>query len=190
MENEPLEIEEQRTDKAMKSVGIERKVKNPKPRTEAQLAAFERAQKALKIRHDERKVFKAKKNAVVEESKEPAPVAVVEEEEEDDEVAEPKPIKKKKKVVVVEESSEEEESSDEEEVVVIRKKKKKQPVVIQKKKSKAMMYTNDDHSDSEQSVDEPALPKPRRKSRAATAKQNDPPEAPPLHVHTMRLSYL
>ena len=121
----------------------EKKVKEKKPRTEAQLAILSAARaKALEVRkanaelrNQEKEIVKAEKTKALEERKkkvadygkpkEPEP-----EPEPEVEYHNPPVVKKKKKkkVVVVEES--ESSSSEEEEVVVVKKKKKK-PVVVQ-----------------------------------------------------------
>mgnify|MGYP003646938105 CR=1 FL=1 len=121
----------------------EKKVKEKKPRTEAQLAILSAARaKALEVRkanaelrNQEKEIVKAEKTKALEERKKKvADYGKPKDPEPEPEVEYHNPPvvkkKKKKKVVVVEES--ESSSSEEEEVVVVKKKKKKvKEVVVQ-----------------------------------------------------------
>lgn len=123
---------------------VEKKVKEKKPRTEAQLAILKAArEKALEVRKanaelrsQEKEIVKAEKTKALEERKKKvADYGKPKEPEPEPEIEYHNPPvvkkKKKKKVVVVEES--ESSSSEEEEVVVVKKKKKK-PVVVQEER--------------------------------------------------------
>jgi len=129
------------TEPTEEKIVVEKKVKEKKPRTEAQLAILSAARaKALEVRkanaelrQQEKEIAKAEKTKALDERrKKVADYKKPKEPETEPEVEYHNPPvvkkKKKKKVVVVEES---ESSSSEEEVVVVKKKKEKKKVVQQ-----------------------------------------------------------